>query len=69
MVTKRENGRGGEGINYRFGINRYKLLNIKYINNKVLLYSTGNHIQYLIITHKNLKNNTSVYNIYRHMYK
>ena len=69
MVTKREKGRGGEGINYRFGINGYKLLYIKYINNKVLLYSTGNHIQYLIIMHKNIKNNTSIYNIYIHMYK
>ena len=32
-----------------FGISRYKLLYIKYINNKVLLYSTRNYIQYLVI--------------------
>ena len=29
-------------------MNRYILLNIKKINNKVLLYSTGNYIWYLI---------------------
>ena len=34
-----------------FGISRYKLLYIKYINNKVLLYSTRNYIQYLVITY------------------
>ena len=29
----------------------YTLLYIKQINNKVLLYSTGNYIQYLVITY------------------
>ena len=48
MVTKGE--RGG-GINQEFGINRYTLLSTKQINNKVLLYSTGNYIQYLVITY------------------
>ena len=43
--------RGKGGINQEFGINRYKLLHIKYVNNKVLLYSTGNYIQYPIINH------------------
>ena len=38
----------GEG---EFGISRYKLLYIKQINNKVLLYSTGNYSQYLVITY------------------
>ena len=32
-----------------FGISRYKLLSTKYINSKVLLYSTGNYIQSLVI--------------------
>ena len=27
------------------------MLNIKEVNNKDLLYSTGNYIQYLVITH------------------
>ena len=33
-------------------INRYILLYIKYINNKDLLYSLGNYIQYLVIAYK-----------------
>ena len=38
-------------INQEFGINRYTLLYIKKINNKDLLYNTGNSIQYLVITY------------------
>ena len=32
-------------------VSRGKLLYIKWINNKVLLYSTGNYIQYPMINH------------------
>ena len=32
-----------------FGVSRCKLLHIKWINNKVLFYSTGNYIQYPVI--------------------
>ena len=43
-------GVGESGINLQFGINRYiLLLYIKQINNKDLLYSTGNSIPYLVI--------------------
>ena len=46
-------GKGGEGgINQEFGISRYKLLYIRQINNKVLLYSVGNYTQYLVINYK-----------------
>ena len=38
-------------VNSEFGISRYKVLYIKQINNKVLLYSTGNYIQYPVINH------------------
>ena len=48
MVTK---GETGGRINQEFEINRYTLLYIKQIINKNLLYSTGNYIQYLIITY------------------
>ena len=41
----------GEGINKDLGISRYKLLYIKQISNKDLLYSTGNYTQYLVITY------------------
>ena len=40
--------RGGEK-DWEFGISRYKLVHIEWINNKVLLYSTGNYAQYPVI--------------------
>ena len=43
--------RGGEGMDGEFGISRCKLLYIKWINNKVLLYSTEDYIQYPVINH------------------
>jgi len=39
------------GIDWEFEINRCKLLYVGWINNKVLLCSTGNHIQYPVINH------------------
>ena len=39
-------------LDWEFGISRSKLLHIGCINNKTLLYSTGNYIQYLVINHK-----------------
>ena len=48
-------------INQEFGITKYKLLHIKQISNKVLLYSTGKYAQYLVIMEKNLKNNIYTY--------
>ena len=51
---------GGEqvGMDWEFGISRCKLLHLEWINNKVLLYSTGNYIQYLVVNHmeNNIKN-------------
>ena len=42
-------GEDGGGINWEQGINRCTLPYIKQINNKVLLYSTGNYNQYVVI--------------------
>ena len=48
---------GGQGVgdeggkDWEFGISRCQLLYIEWINRKVLLYSTGTHIQYLVINH------------------
>ena len=42
---------GGGGMEWEVGFSRGKLLYIKWINNKVLLYSTGNYIQYPMINH------------------
>ena len=42
-----------KGRDGKFGISRCKLLYIGWINNNnFLLYSTRNHIQYLVINHK-----------------
>ena len=49
MVAKGEEDVGGKGR--EFGISRCKLLYIGWINNKVLLYSTGNCIQYPVINY------------------
>ena len=41
-------GRQGGGEDWELGISRCKLVYIGWINNKVLLYSTGYYIQYPI---------------------
>ena len=52
MVVKGERGwwRGGLGF-WDLGISRCKLVYTEWIHNKVLLYSTGNYIQYPVINH------------------
>ena len=48
--------RGGRGVDWEFGISRYKLVYIEWISNKVLLpYSTGNYIHYPVINHNGKK--------------
>ena len=37
-------GGGWGGMDWEFGINRCKLLPLKWISNEILLYSTGNYI-------------------------
>ena len=49
MVAEGEAGGGRTG--WEFGVSRCKLLCIEWIDNKVLLYSTGNYIQYPGINH------------------
>ena len=44
-------GKDGEGQIRDMAFNRYKLLYIKQISNKDLLYNTGNYIQYVVITY------------------
>ena len=48
------------------GINRCKLLHTEWINKKVLLHSTENHIQYPGINYmeKNIKKNNKKKNVY-----
>ena len=47
MVAKTVAG----GMDWGFGISRCKLVCIGWISNKVLLDSTGDYIQYLVISH------------------
>ena len=48
MVTREQERR--EGIVREFGIDMYTLLNLKWITNNDLLYSTGNSAQYYLTT-------------------
>ena len=43
-------GKGWGGIDWEFGIDTYTLLYLKQITNKDLLYSTGNAVQYSVLT-------------------
>ena len=47
VVARERVGRDGLGV----GSSRCKVLYIEWINNKVLLYRTGNYIQYPMINH------------------
>ena len=62
VFQKEKQGFGG--INQEFGINRNTQLYMKQINNKVLLYSTGTYIQYLVITY----NGTEFEKEYTHIF-
>ena len=44
-------GGGGSGMDKEFGVGRCKLLHLEWINNEVLLHSTGNYVQSLGIEH------------------
>ena len=48
VVAKGEEGEGRK--DWEFGISRCKLLYLGWINNKVLLYRTGNYIYYTVIS-------------------
>ena len=42
-------------MDWEFKTSRYKLLFIEWISNKVLMYSTGNSIQYPVVNHNGNK--------------
>ena len=45
-----QRGSGVErGMDWEFGVGRYKLLYLEWIHNKGLPYSTGNYIQYPVV--------------------
>ena len=59
--TGGQGGGDGGGMEWEAGISRCKLLYTEWINNKVLLYSTGNYIQYHMINHNRNIFKKSVY--------
>ena len=63
LVAAKGEGVGG-GMEWEVGVSRSKLLYIGWINNKVLLYSTENYIQYPMINHngKNILKCIYMYN-------
>ena len=46
-----QGGEEGSGMDWESGVNRCKLLHLGWISNEVLLYSTGNYIQSLVMEH------------------
>ena len=59
MVAKGLGGRGGK--DWEFGVSRGKLLNIGWINNKVLVYSTGKSVQYPVTNHNGKEYEKRIY--------
>ena len=51
-------------MKWEFGVSRCKLLYRKRINNKFLLYSPGNYIQYSVISHKGQENEEECMHMY-----
>ena len=60
MVAKGEEG--GSGMDEEFGVSRCKPLHLEWISNGVLLYSTGNYIQFPGIDH--VENNIKKEDVY-----
>ena len=48
-------------MDWEFGVGRCKLLHLGRINNKVLMYSTGNYIQNPVINHNGKEYEKNVY--------
>ena len=46
-----QGGGGGSGMDWESGVNKYKLLQLEWMSNEILLYSTGNYIQALAMEH------------------
>ena len=51
-------------MDQEFGMSRCKLLYAEWINNKVLLHSKGNYIQYIVINYNIMESNLK----YTYMY-
>ena len=49
VVAKGEEGK--VGMDWAFGVSRCQLVHLEWISNEVLLGSTGNHVQSLVMEH------------------
>ena len=58
----------GGGMDWGFGISRCKLVYIEWINNKVLLYSAENYVEYLVLNHNGKEYKKEYVYIYIYMY-
>ena len=57
-----------QGRDWEFGISRCQLLHIRWMNNKVLLKSTGNYIQHPVINHNGKEHEKECVCKYIHIY-
>ena len=64
-LVAREKGYGG-GIDWKFGISRCKLVCVRWINNKVLMHSTGNYTQYPVTDCNGKEYEKECLNMYMH---
>ena len=46
-----QRGGRGSGKDWEFGVSRCELLHLEWMSHEILLYSTGNYIQSLMIEH------------------
>ena len=46
-----QGGEGASGMEWEFGVRRYKLLYLEWISYEFLLYSTANYMQSLVMEH------------------
>ena len=51
LVVAKGEGEGGSGLDWEFGVSRFKLLHLAWISNEILLYGTVNYIQSLVTEH------------------
>ena len=50
-----QGGRGGNGMEWEFEVNRCEILSLEWISSEILRYSTGNYIWSLMIAHDNVR--------------
>ena len=57
----------GGGMDWEFGVSRWKGYSIGWINSKVLLFSTGKYVQHPVINHNGKEYDNIYIYIYAHI--